>query len=251
GGPLADTGGGIATVYGLYGSYPLVRSDTGDLTVSTNLDYKRMSDTTQTVSSRVRTAKTLGFQLGGYRRGSLLGLPNALQFEMGLTGGNLQDDIDFKNLTTRGNYAKTMQMVRLTQALRQDVYLDLSLNAQQASHDLDGSEKMVLGGPNAVRAYSNEVPSADSGYLASANLSVAVPKVKGLTAQVFYDYAQGKLQKFSSRDSTVILAGYGFGLNYTVSGHAVANLSYAMRTGREDLRGQNKAMVWASAVVRF
>ncbi|MFX8262578.1 hypothetical protein ABTL46_22235, partial [Acinetobacter baumannii] len=85
--------------------------------------------------------------------------------------------------------------------------------------------KMVLGGPGAVRAYSNDTVSADSGYVASATLNVAVPVVKGLSVQAFYDRAQATAQKFvRSGANRVTMDGYGAGVSYTISQRATLSL---------------------------
>jgi hemolysin activation/secretion protein len=110
---------------------------------------------------------------------------------------------------------------------------------------------MVLGGPNAVRAYSNDMVSADSGLVASATLNVAVPQVKGLTLQAFYDVAQAKVQKFNNRSTHVEMSGYGVGASYTVNKRAVINVSVARPNGHTNLGQRPSGQVWVSAAIRF
>jgi hemolysin activation/secretion protein len=252
GGDYDDLGYGYATVYSLYGSYPLVRARSFNLDFGANLDYKRISDTLIDGPNQ-RSAPVLSAQFGGDNQSRLMGLPNVLQYQVGVTGGDLHNDDDWNGAKTRGTYLKTTQYAKLTQGLIRGVYLDLSVNAQQASHNLDGSEKMVLGGPNAVRAYSSDTVSADSGYVASIQLNVAVPLVSGLTTQVFYDRAQATVQKFVRRGrNSVTMEGYGFGFHYVIRKRASFSLAYATRAGSDSLLGdQHKSMAWVSTVVRF
>lgn len=244
-------GVGLATVYSLYGSSPLLRTESSTLDINANLDYKRMSDWLVDLTNN-RSAPVLGLQLNGTKRGSVFGLPNAIQYSAGASFGHLSRDAVLGDPLTEGNFVKTTQSARLTQGLVRGVYLDVTFDAQQSSRNLDGSEKMVLGGPGAVRAYSNDAASADSGYVATTTLNVAVPKVNGVTLQAFYDRAQGATSKFGGSKQNINISGAGVGVNVDVGKHVSANLSYAMRIGNDRALGsQHKSMVWASSVVRF
>lgn len=252
GGVYRDLGEGYATVFSLYGSYPLLRRPTANVDVSASVDTKRMSDSLFDLPNP-RTAQVLNLQFSGDRQGQLAGLPNALQIQIGASGGRLRNTDDWNVAQTRGNYYKMTTAARFSQGLARGAALDLSINTQHASRNLDGSEKMVLGGPGAVRAYSNDTVSADSGYVASATLNVAVPAVKGLSVQAFYDRAQAAAQKFvRSGANRVTMDGYGAGVTYTLNQRATLNLSHAIRGKSDPLLGdQPRAMTWASAVVRF
>lgn len=252
GGLYRDLGEGRATVFSLYGSYPLLRHPSADLDVSASLDAKRMSDALFDLPNP-RTAQVLNLQLSGDRRGQLAGRPNVLQVQMGTSAGRLRNTDDWNDAQTRGTYYKMTTAAQFSQGLARGTVLGLSINTQHASRNLDGSEKMVLGGPAAVRAYSNDTVSADSGYVASATLNVAVPVVKGLSVQAFYDRAQAAAQKFvRSGANRVTMDGYGAGVTYTISQRATLSLSHAIRGKNDPLLGdQPRAMTWASAVIRF
>ncbi|MEK6356086.1 MAG: ShlB/FhaC/HecB family hemolysin secretion/activation protein [Burkholderia cenocepacia] len=252
GGGYRGLGDGYATVYSLYGSYPVVRTQARNLSVSANLDFKRMSDNFFEIPND-RKATALTLQLNGDEQGRLAGLPNIFQYQLGLTGGVLGNKDDWLEAHTDGRYVKTTQSLKLTQGLRKGIYVDLSVSAQQTSSNLDGAEKLVLGGPTAVRAYSNDAVSVDSGVIASATLNMAVPKVNGLTAQVFYDWSHGRIRKFVTKGRDAVrMAGYGVGATYTIDKRATMSLSYALRDGGDPLLGpQHKAMVWVNAAIRF
>ncbi|MBY4911775.1 hypothetical protein K6V72_22450 [Ralstonia insidiosa] len=252
GGLYNDLGDGHATVYGLYGSYPLMRTQSDNLDAAANLDYKRLTDTLFDEPNQ-RWASVVSTQLSGNRQSRLGGLPYILQYQFGLTGGDLHNEDAWNGAQTRGTYFKATQYAKYTQVLYRGLYADLSIQAQQSSRNLDGSEKMTLGGTNAVRAYSNDTVSADSGHIASMQLNATVPYVDGLTAQVFYDRARATVQKFVSRGANAVtMEGYGFELNYSVAKRAEFNLTYALRMGSSPLLGaQHRAMTWFSTVVRF
>lgn len=257
GGALRDTGDGFAEVYGVYGSYPLLRSATQNLNLSANLEYKRLSDNVAkqfTDITMSRSATVLSAQVAGDRQGQIAGLPNVMQYQLGLSAGKLRTT-PFWDIGggMKGKYYKATQNLRLSQALARGMYLDLALSGQQASRNLDGSEKMPLGGPNGVRAYSNDAASVDRGWVLMPTLNVALPKVDGLTAQLFYDYARGAQQKsVNGANTTVSIAGYGAGLNYVLPKRASINLSYGQRHGADSrLLPQARDMVWLSTTIRF
>ena len=252
GGLYNDLGEGNATVYSLYGSYPLVRMQSASLDLNANLDYKRLTDSLFDEANQ-RWASVVSAQVSGSRQGMLAGLPNIFQYQVGVTGGDLRNQDAWNGAQTRGTYFKATQYAKLSQVLHRGVYLDLSVQWQQTSRNLDGSEKMSLGGPSAVRAYSNDTVSADSGHIASAQLNAAVPFIDGLTAQVFYDRARATVQKFVSRGANAVtMEGYGFGLNYVIAKRAEFSLMHALRMGSHRLLGdQHRAMTWFNAVVRF
>jgi hypothetical protein len=67
---------------------------------------------------------------------------------------------------TNGTYSRLSYSVSRQQRLTADATLLLAVNGQQASKNLDSSEKFVLGGINGVRAYPQGEASGDEGYKA-------------------------------------------------------------------------------------
>lgn len=83
-------------------------------------------------------------------------------------------------------------------------------------------------------------------------INFSVPGVEGLSTEFFYDYAKGKIQKFSPQSIKVSLAGYGVGLSYKFNSVAFINASYAWRKGETELIShQNKAMGWITIGFQF
>ncbi|MCW0453933.1 Heme/hemopexin transporter protein HuxB [Xanthomonas sacchari] len=246
---------GFANVSGLYASYPLIRNEANTLSLGATLDDKRMTDAYAYFGqSNARSARVVGAELSGDRKSAFLGLPTAWQYAAGVSVGYLRNDRGWDPTGhTRGRFLKATQSARLSQSLGTDASIDLALHAQQTSRTLDSSEKMTLGGPNAVRAYGIDTLSADSGYVASATINAAVPTSPGLTAQVFYDLGQATLQKFARHErNRVRLAGYGVGLSYVFGTRATLRMSYALPRGQDALLGKDRTpMLWANLVVRF
>ncbi|WP_414444110.1 ShlB/FhaC/HecB family hemolysin secretion/activation protein [Burkholderia sp. 22PA0106] len=245
---------GYAMVYSVYGSVPLVSGLDRHLTIAANLDYKRMSDSYLEEDPNTRSSKNATLELSGDRRGQLAGLVNIFEFRAGASVGYLDNVPDWNGADTRGTFAKTTQAAKFTQMLapRAGLYLQLSVDAQQASRNLDSSEKMTIGGPYAVRAFSNDTVSGDQGFVASASLHANVPGVSGLAAQLFFDYAHATVQKFvaSNEDASLSLAGAGVGFDYAIGKYVTLSVSYAMRTHNE-LGDQPRGMTWVNGVLRF
>lgn len=252
GGPvLHGLGDGFAEISSLYASRSLIRSSGANMTLGVNIDVKRMNDKFWGESNK-RSSSVLSINLSGSIPHILMGKPNIVRYQLSSTAGRLKNSDDWNGLSTQGHFYKANQNIKYQQALMPGLAFNLMFNGQQASKNLDGAEKMPLGGPYAVRAYSNAAASADSAWILSPGFSMVIPGINGITAELFYDYASGKVQKFSRRPSKVKLRGYGVGLNYDMTSKLFINGSYAWRDGQDKLlRSQNKAMGWITAGYRF
>ncbi|MTD26982.1 ShlB/FhaC/HecB family hemolysin secretion/activation protein [Erwinia sorbitola] len=252
GGPyLHGLGDGFAEVASLYSSHSLIRSSGSNMTLGLNFDLKRMNDKFWDESNS-RSSSIISAQISGYIPKILWNGNNILQYQFSTTAGRLNNSDDWNGLSTKGDFYKANQELKFQQGLMPGVAFNLALNAQQASKNLDGAEKMSLGGPYAVRAYSNSSASADSAWIVSPGFSFRIPGFNGMTGQIFYDYASGKVQKFSRYPSKVKLRGYGVGLSYEFNSKLFINASYAWRDGKDELlSSQNKAMGWINAGYRF
>lgn len=252
GGPvLAGLGNGFARVLTLYGSQSILRNARHNLTFSVNAERKFMNDKFWG-EKNARQASILRIQFDGSRLGSWWGRGNVLQYSLAWSAGRLSNSDAWNGLNTKGAFYKANQVIKFQQRLLQGVVFNFRLEGQQASKNLDGAEKASLGGPYAVRAYSNSAVSTDNELLASAGLNVAVPGVKGLSAGVFYDYAAGKVNKFSPQPQIVHLQGSGVELNYQFNDKYFINASYAWRIGEDKwLPAQHKAMGWITAGFTF
>jgi hemolysin activation/secretion protein len=96
-----------------------------------------------------------------------------------------------------GNYAKLTGFGFGTYALTQsgNLFLTGRVNSQLASRNLDASEKLSAGGPDAVRAYRADEVSFDDGVVVNAGLYQRFPVATGHQLQlgVFSDFAVGRV----------------------------------------------------------
>lgn len=88
--------------------------------------------------------------------------------------------------------------------------LHFAFHGQLASHALDGSEKMSLGGPYGVRAYPSSEGAVDTGYQATAEIRYKL--ADGLTIGPFFDIGEGQMDK--SVDDHRKLMGWGVGIQF-------------------------------------
>ncbi|WJF89012.1 ShlB/FhaC/HecB family hemolysin secretion/activation protein [Paraburkholderia bonniea] len=252
GGLYKGIGDGNANIVTLYANKSLIRKHNNDLSLSASLDYKSMRDTIVS-SDNKRSDLVAGLQVSGNYGSTLAGRPNAIQYEAGIGAGRIDNPDPFWGVSTDGRFYKATQNVRVTQSLVSDVLLEMAWNGQQASRTLDSVEKMALGGPGAVRAYTTDAASVDSGWIGSVVLSTGVPKVKGLRAQIFYEMAHGKPQKFGARgvSPSVNLSGYGAGLNYTAGNRANVSISYARPIKSIAAGGHASGAVWVNTALKI
>lgn len=252
GGPvLHGLGDGFADVTSFYGSYPLIRENYSNSILGFNLDFKNMNDKFWGESNK-RSSSLLTLQLTGDISRSFFYRPNIFQYEISHATGFLKNSDEWNGLSTKGTFHKINYSFKFQQALNPGLIFQFTSNGQQSSKNLDGAEKMTLGGPYAVRAYSNSSVSVDKGWVISPSLIMPVYGVDGLTSEFFYDYASGKIQKFSKGPSRVDIRGYGISLNYDFTSNIYINTSYAWRDGHEKLlQSQNKTMGWVTAGYRF
>jgi hemolysin activation/secretion protein len=96
-----------------------------------------------------------------------------------------------------GNYAKLTGFGFGTYALTRsgNLFLTGRVNSQFASRNLDSSEKLTAGGPDAVRAYRTDEVSFDDGVIVNAGLYQRIPVATGHQLQfgVFTDFAVGRV----------------------------------------------------------
>jgi hemolysin activation/secretion protein len=224
---------GTADVASLGLSYPLVRSQMRNLTLSASFDHKRLHDRQAVTDSGSDKASNV--------------IPVNLSFDVrdqfiyaGITYGALSWNrgrlqLDAASLATDGGSAHSagsfskinLDLARI-QSLNKTVDLYARVSAQWAGANLDPSEKLGLGGVNGVRAYPNGEGYGDSGYLAQTELRYAAG---ALTPFLFYDAGRVTLQKSPWMEAVNhrSIAGAGLGLRYAGE-HWSAGLTAAWRT---------------------
>lgn len=213
---LDATGTADVTSAGL--SYPLVRSQRLNLTVSGTLEHKRLSDRQGATDSRSDKSSNslpvaLNFDLrdtllgGGISYGVISWTPGRLQLDAELTPA------DAATARTAGNFSKLNVDLARIQSLSEGLNLYGRISAQWANKNLDSSQKFGLGGRNGIRAYPSGEGYGDSGALAQIELRYAL----GLwLPYVFYDTGRVTTNRnsWTSDVNHRNLAGGGAGLRY-------------------------------------
>lgn len=131
---------------------------------------------------------------------------------------------------TNGGFTKlSFQFARLqTLGARQTLFL--GVGGQLSNRDLDASEKISLGGHDAVRAYPAGEVLVDQGFI--ANLEYRYAWRKDITLYSFYDASRGWLNRsHSAAGGTPMrsLRGPGIGINWAKPGDFSIDLTVAWR----------------------
>ncbi|ECG5862069.1 ShlB/FhaC/HecB family hemolysin secretion/activation protein [Salmonella enterica] len=213
--------------------------------------------------------------------GSVADVPGGVTgFSVRGTSGNL----DYRNDIARDmgfsrELGSSGQFARLNYALNHDQHmwgpfsLYAGVSGQVANHNLDSSQKYLLGGPGAVRAYDIGAGSVDNGTVATGEVrwKQGIP-VTGLTrwlgaspsvtVAAFYDQGWGE-QYAENRNQVsggvitphnhVNLSGAGFYTTVAEAGSYALTLTWAHRTGNADpVSGlADRDRFWVSAVKSF
>ncbi|MDO9002422.1 MAG: ShlB/FhaC/HecB family hemolysin secretion/activation protein [Aquabacterium sp.] len=227
---------GTAHVASLGMSYPLLRSQGANLSVSGTYQHKILVDKQDAVGTRSdKFSHSLplalnfdvrdGFGGGGITQGALA-----------WTQGQLHLDASLRNadaLTARmeGHFGKlNLDLVR-SQALMNRLTLFARVSAQWTHHNLDSSEEFGLGGPGGVRAYPVGEGYGDRGWLGQLELRYTLD---AWAPYAFYD--SGKVTTAARPWTPGInerhVAGAGVGLRYQQGGwRADASIAWRSQGG--------------------
>lgn len=242
---------GHAITGGVGLSYPLIRRSDLSLSLSGSYDHKILRDYTAAGRTGDRNIEAFGISLSGYRYDQFM---NGGQTSFGLTLGagdvSLDDAAakatDRASRDTDGSYAKLGYQISRYQTLPGQWSLSASLSGQFAADNLDSTERLGLGGPNAVRAYPAGEANGDEGWLASVNLTYNFNET--LSATAFVDGGRIRLNKNTwanwnagnpRLDNTYGLSGGGFAVNWLVARAFALNATIATPFGDNPGRDAN------------
>jgi len=169
---------GEANTVGNSFNFPFIRSRAFSLWGSAGYDHRALRDKgTNTVLSDREineavvsiSTNSLDYWLGGGVTNSRLGM---------VAGNRSNDTADIKKdllAKTQGSFAKFTYSLARLQKLNQQLSFYSTINGQQATGNLDSSEKFILGGPTGVRAYPVGEASGDHGWVINTELRWDVP----------------------------------------------------------------------------
>ncbi len=213
---------GSAKSASVFAAYPFIRSPLQNLSGTASYETKSLNDrvnSTNTTTDRKVGVTSLG--LAGNLQDTWLGggINTAdLTFVMGnlniASAGALA--IDAASAQTNGSYSKVGYGLSRLQRISDTTQLLLSLNGQQASKNLDSSEKFSLGGPTGVRAYPTGETTGDEGHKGTVELRHSWNA--NWQSTLFYDFGTVRINKTpfgAAAPNSKNLAGAGFGVNAT------------------------------------
>ena len=237
---------GTAQIASVFGRYPLLRSRSHSTYAQLGVDARKFRDevdatTPETVSDKKAQAVMLSligdhhdrFGGGGWNTYSLSWTAGRLDLESAEAMA-----IDAATARSDGRYDKLGIEVTRLQAVTDSISLYAALQGQLSSQNLDVSEKMGLGGANAVRAYPEGEAYVDRGYLLNLEARLRLPNlVERLPGHWqllgFIDTATGRLAKdpWDEERNHRTLSGAGIGLHWFDAGSFVVRAYYAHTLG--------------------
>jgi hemolysin activation/secretion protein len=226
---------GSANSTSVFVAYPFIRSPTRNLNGTVSYESKNLNDKVNATATT--TDKKLGLTslgLSGNLQDAFMG-GGINSFDLTWVTGNLnivtpaalRQDVDAQ---TNGSYSKVTFGLSRLQRISNSTLVSMSFNGQQASKNLDSSEKFSLGGPTGVRAHPSGEASGDEGFKGTVELRHSWNA--NWQSTLFYDFGSiSKINKnpFGTGSNSKNLAGVGVGLNATF-GKAQIKAALAWRT---------------------
>ena len=257
GGDFSGLGTGSADVASLYGAWPVLRDAGASLDLGAGLEARRATDQRfdHILVSRQRSV-IASLRADGSLAGHWGERRNLLQYgavaSQGTAKLNESDNSGVSPLLSSRSFHffKLEPSAAYAQSVTPTTQLTVTLRGQWSSHALDGSQRLGLGGPTAVRAYDQNAAAVDDGLIASVTASQSFRSLPGAAVQLFYDGAYGRTRSGAGLPGgSAHLQGYGVGVSYSGK-HASAQLSYAMRAGHA-MDNTARHQTWISLTTTF
>ena len=212
---------GRANSTSVFAAYPFIRSPARNFSGTASYESKNLQDRLNgntSITDKKTGVTSLGltgnlqdaFMGGGINSADLTLVMGNLNIA---TPAALNQDVDAK---TNGSYSRVAYGLSRLQRINNSTQLALSLNGQQASKNLDSSEKFSLGGPTGVRAYPSGEASGDEGFKGAIEVRHNYNANWQVTA--FYDFGTVRINKTPfdpAASNAKNLAGAGVGVNAT------------------------------------
>ncbi|EJF2458985.1 ShlB/FhaC/HecB family hemolysin secretion/activation protein [Salmonella enterica] len=264
---------GYSDNWGLYVTQPWIRTSRARVDVRLDGGQQFLTDT---------YPDELGVMAGKGRKqvssgaltltGSVADLPGGVT-GFGITGTT--GNVDLRNGTARLWNQNSGQFSRLNYQLNHDqqvwgpfsVYA--GVNGQMTNNNLDASQKFLMGGASAVRAYDIGDGSVDQGVVGTAEVRShwSLPALAwlgnnpGLTLATFYDQGWGEQWRNNDNgrggrladSNNLNLAGAGLYATVADAGNYALTMTWAHRTGNADPNAvhDDHDRFWVSAVKTF
>lgn len=267
---------GYSDNWGLYVTQPWIRTARARVDVRLDAGQQFMTDTYPQMFTIFTSGERKGRKQVDYGSLSLLG--SVASTPGGITAFNLQGtagNMDYRNVVANffnnsennGQFSRLNWLVSHDQQVWGPFSFYASLNGQAASRNLDSSQKFLMGGPGAVRAYDVGDGSVDTGNVMTAEVRSdwAIPVTRWLgndpklTLATFYDYGHGKQFKnddggrLAGKDNSFSLAGAGLYATVADTNNYALTMTWAHRTGDVDpvSGSSDHDRFWVTAVKTF
>ena len=238
---------GTAEIASIYGRYPLIRSRDHNLYFQLAYDAKTFQDRVDSTSSVTdKKSQVLTAGIYGDSRDTLGG--GGLS-SYGLTWWTGNIDIqtpealaaDAASARSNGHFNKLSFNAMRLQSLGGPFSVYAAINGQVASKNLDVSEKMELGGMNAVRAYPEGEAYADEGYVLTLEGRMQLrdfsdSRLGHVQLIGFVDTGTVRLNRnpwTPGQENRRTLSAAGVGVNWSDPGNFMVRAYYARKLGSE------------------
>ncbi len=228
---------------GLEVMYPWLRNSTSSINWTASLENKRFTNHANEQTASDYRSQVLSTGLNGQFQDPWQGSNSAsLVFNLGYLNlsGSPNETSDANGPRTAGMFNKTrVQWIRQQKLSDVDAF-QVNWQSQWASKNLDGSEKLFLGGPQGVRAYPVNEGGASAGHLFNLEWFRQVQWDDNLpvTLSAFKDVGYATVNKYAwgSTDSVNKYALRGHGLSASMAinsslGQSQLKLTWAKRLG--------------------
>lgn len=214
-------------------TWALKRTRTANTNLQLGYDHKTLRDRIDYVGFTTdKSSHALSLGLSGDSRDTYAGGGVTL-YALQWYDGSLR--VQNGSTSQSSNWNKLTYTLLRQQTINKRLYLQTTLSGQQASTDLDSSERFSLGGASGVRAYPADEASGDEVWLVSGELHWTLPlqnPEQTLRLIGFYDKGVSHIEKKSSDpDNRRSLAGAGIGILWGAPGDYTLKASYAWKTG--------------------
>lgn len=264
---------GYSDNWGLYVTQPWIRTSRARVDVRLDGGQQFLTDT---------YPDELGVMAGKGRKqvssgaltltGSVADLPGGVT-GFGITGTT--GNVDLRNGTARlwnqnsGQFSRLNYQVNHDQQVWGPFSVYAGVNGQMTNNNLDASQKFLMGGPSAVRAYDIGDGSVDQGVVGTAEVRShwSLPALAwlgnnpGLTLATFYDQGWGEQWRNNDNgrggrladSNNLNLAGAGLYATVADAGNYALTMTWAHRTGNADPNAvhDDHDRFWVSAVKTF
>ena len=249
----------------LLASHPLIRRSDHNLTLGlsySNIEFKDSIDVVAVANeTRHRVASV---SLASDFRDRLFGnAATALQAQLFsgrvllLGPGAAAQDAAPGGLNVGGSFAMLRFRAERLQAIDGDSSVFFGIHGQIASKNLDAGPELVLGGPDAVRAYPVGELYADQGFVARIEYrrDIALSSGSRTTLSAFVDQARVHINRNPLRGDPSNkrgLGGYGLGLRHAIGEGVAIQSWFAWRTSEKSATAPERSpRVWVSVVTSF